>query len=274
LVGLSINTQGFSDHNLFYSKNAIFSSKTFFIKDIQTPEFHRLVESGSIWTRTPQHWYKLRISDPSIPVGLLLSGVFYSHMNISLGDRTQGCITFMTRPRASALGWVSTLDARAVSTSTSTLSNLQISVADPGCLYRTSDPNFFHPGSEFFPTGSRIRIKEYKYFNPKKWFLNSRKYDPGCSSRFRISDPEPDFLPIPDPGSRGQEKRHRIPDPQHCCKFREKYQKNKIKIQRHYEHLNKILIGSFISQDITKPWNLRTEKWRTAVTGYRFTRKK
>jgi hypothetical protein len=35
------------------------------------------------------------------------------------------------------------------------------------------------------------------------------------------------------PGSRIQgSKRHRIPDPQHCCKFSEKYQKNRIKIQR------------------------------------------
>ncbi len=40
------------------------------------------------------------------------------------------------------------------------------SVADP-------DPNFFHPGSEFFP--SRIRIKEFKYFNPKKWSMLSEK---------------------------------------------------------------------------------------------------
>jgi hypothetical protein len=40
------------------------------------------------------------------------------------------------------------------------------------------------PGSDFFP--SRIRIKEFKYFNPKKWSLGSRKYDPGCSSRIRI----------------------------------------------------------------------------------------
>ncbi len=57
------------------------------------------------------------------------------------------------------------------------------------------------PGSEFFP--SRIHIKEFKYFNPKKWFLSSRKYDPDCSSRSRLS------LPIPDPGSRGS-KRPRI----------------------------------------------------------------
>jgi hypothetical protein len=55
-------------------------------------------------------------------------------------------------------------------------------------------------GSEFFP--SRIRIKEFKYLNPKKWFLSvsSRKNDPGCSSRIRILT----FLSIPDPGSRCQ----------------------------------------------------------------------
>ncbi len=34
------------------------------------------------------------------------------------------------------------------------------SVADPGCLSRIPDPNFFHPES-------RIRIKEFQYFNPK-----------------------------------------------------------------------------------------------------------
>jgi hypothetical protein len=51
------------------------------------------------------------------------------------------------------------------------------------------------PGSEFFP--SRIRIKEFKYFNPKKLFLRSRKYDPGCSFRIRIRNtathPSPPF---------------------------------------------------------------------------------
>jgi hypothetical protein len=65
------------------------------------------------------------------------------------------------------------------------------------------DPNFFHPGS-------RIRLKELKYFNPKKWFRRTQNYDPGFSSRIRIPDPDPDFLPIsdpeikkaPDPGSR------------------------------------------------------------------------
>jgi hypothetical protein len=62
-----------------------------------------------------------------------------------------------------------------------------------------------YPGSEFFP--SRIRIKEFKYFYPKKWFLSSRKYDPGCSSRIRILVLYPSQIPDPgikkalDPGS-------------------------------------------------------------------------
>jgi hypothetical protein len=81
------------------------------------------------------------------------------------------------------------------------------------------DPNFFHPGSQilifFIPDpGSRIHLKEFKYFNPKKWFLSTQKYDPGFSSRIRIPNPDPDFLPILDPGSRIQgSKRYRIPDP-------------------------------------------------------------
>ena len=63
------------------------------------------------------------------------------------------------------------------------------------------DSTFFHreSRSEFFHPGSRIHRKELKYFNPKKWFLSSRKYDPGW-----VPDPDPYFLPIPDPGSRDQ----------------------------------------------------------------------
>jgi hypothetical protein len=65
-------------------------------------------------------------------------------------------------------------------------------ISDPKFfLFRIPDPNFFHPGS-------RNRIKEFQYFNPKSYFLSSRKYDPGCSSRIQGS------------------KKHRIPDPQHC----------------------------------------------------------
>jgi hypothetical protein len=37
------------------------------------------------------------------------------------------------------------------------------SIADPGCLFRIPEQNFFHPGS-------RIRTKEFKYFNPKNCF--------------------------------------------------------------------------------------------------------
>ncbi len=47
-------------------------------------------------------------------------------------------------------------------------SQLSDSVADPGCLSRIPDRNFFHPdpSCEFF--SSRIRIKEFNYFYPKK----------------------------------------------------------------------------------------------------------
>jgi hypothetical protein len=65
---------------------------------------------------------------------------------------------------------------------------------------------FFHPGSRIQgqkDSGSRIP-QRIKYFQPKKLFLSSRKYDPGCSSRIRIPDPSLDYLPTPDPGSRGQ----------------------------------------------------------------------
>ncbi len=59
------------------------------------------------------------------------------------------------------------------------------------------DPTFFHPESEFFP--SLICIKEFKYFNPK---MVSKLQE--IWSRFFNPDPDPDFLPISDPGSRGQ----------------------------------------------------------------------
>jgi hypothetical protein len=55
------------------------------------------------------------------------------------------------------------------------------------------------PGSELFPSRIPDPHQRIKYFSPK-WFLRSKKYDPGGSSRI----PDPDFLPIPDPGSRGQ----------------------------------------------------------------------
>jgi hypothetical protein len=67
----------------------------------------------------------------------------------------------------------------------------------------------------------------FNYFNPKKWFLSSKKYDPGCSFRIPDLDPDfltildldPDFLSIPDPGSRGQKGTgSQISDPQHYPK--------------------------------------------------------
>jgi hypothetical protein len=76
-----------------------------------------------------------------------------------------------------------------------------------------------YPGSDFFPSripdpnclhpGSRILIKEFKYFNPKKsqkWFLIMiRVVHPGSGCW---------LSPIPDPGSRGQKgTQSRIPNP-------------------------------------------------------------
>ncbi len=75
-----------------------------------------------------------------------------------------------------------------------------------------ADPNFFHPGSEFFSSRIRILSIPDPGFASKnlsiltnKLFLSSRKYNPCCSSRIRISDP--DFLPIPDSGVK------KVPDP-------------------------------------------------------------
>jgi hypothetical protein len=62
------------------------------------------------------------------------------------------------------------------------------------------DPNFFYPGTRVKKIpGSwiwiRIRIKEFKYFNPKM----VSKLSEILSVMF-IPDPDFDFLPIPDPG--------------------------------------------------------------------------
>ncbi len=64
------------------------------------------------------------------------------------------------------------------------------------------------PGSEFFSildagsASKNLSIITQKWF---LWFLRSRKYDPGCSSRIRTLT----FYPFRIQGS----KRHRIPDP-------------------------------------------------------------
>jgi hypothetical protein len=82
-----------------------------------------------------------------------------------------------------------------------------------------------YPGSEFFP--SRIRIKEFKYLNPKKFVskplgnmirntalqtqfsvsVQASVADPGCLSR--ISDPEVYPFRIPDLGSRIQKQQQK-----------------------------------------------------------------
>jgi hypothetical protein len=84
----------------------------------------------------------------------------------------------------------------------------------------------FNPdlGSEFLHPGSRVKkIPEFNYLYFKKLFLSSRKNDLGCSSRIPVLDffpsriPNVDFflsrIPDSDPGSRGQKKLEKAPDP-------------------------------------------------------------
>jgi hypothetical protein len=80
-------------------------------------------------------------------------------------------------------------------------------------FFSIPDPNFFYI---LYP-GSRICIKEFKYLNTKK--MVSKLWDLGCSSRIGILDPNPDFLPIPDPGIKKTPDHGSgilDPDPQHC----------------------------------------------------------
>ncbi len=70
-------------------------------------------------------------------------------------------------------------------------------IPDPGSEFfpsRILDPNFFHPGPW-------IRIKDLSTVRilTEKFFLASQNM-----IRVFIPDPYPDFLPIQDPGSRGQ----------------------------------------------------------------------
>jgi hypothetical protein len=86
------------------------------------------------------------------------------------------------------------------------------SIPDPGSDFfpsRIPDPNCLH-------TGSRIRIKEFKYFNPKNGFQ-------ALENMIRVVHPGSRIQMLTfygnHPGSRIQwSKRHRIPDPdhQHC----------------------------------------------------------
>ncbi len=77
-------------------------------------------------------------------------------------------------------------------------------MADPGCLSRIPLFSIPDPGSELCISipdpGSSKNLSILTPKKAKKWFLSSKKYDPGCS--FRIPDPDADFFPsrIPDPG--------------------------------------------------------------------------
>ena len=80
------------------------------------------------------------------------------------------------------------------------------------------DPTFFHPGSRIRtvsildPGSASKNLSILTPKKTKKWFLSSKKYDPGCSSW--IPDPRSGcwLSLIPDPGSRGQKgTRSRIP---------------------------------------------------------------
>jgi hypothetical protein len=92
------------------------------------------------------------------------------------------------------------------------------SVADPGCLSRIRifsipNPNFSIPDLNFFHPGSASASKNLSILT-QKWFLSSQKYDPCCSSRIRIPDPDPDYLPITDPGVK------KAPDPRSRIRIR------------------------------------------------------
>ncbi len=74
-------------------------------------------------------------------------------------------------------------------------------VADPGCLSRI----------RYFP--SRIRIKEFKHFNPKNCFY-------ALGNMIRVAHPGSGYWFFTHPESLIQgSKRHRIPDPEQCSKL-------------------------------------------------------
>jgi hypothetical protein len=90
-------------------------------------------------------------------------------------------------------------------------SGIRIRDVNPGSRIRLfsipiPDLNCLHPGSRIRtvsipdPGSSSKNLSILTQKKAKKWFLSSKKYDPGCSSR--IPDPDADFLPsqIPDPG--------------------------------------------------------------------------
>jgi hypothetical protein len=56
---------------------------------------------------------------------------------------------------------------------------LDVYPRSPIRVFSIPDLNCFHPRS-------RICIKEFKYFNPTKWFLSSRKHDPDPQHWFQM----------------------------------------------------------------------------------------
>jgi len=109
------------------------------------------------------------------------------------------------------------------------------------------DPTLFHPGSRIRTVSIpdlRSSIKNLCILTPqkvKKWFLSSKKYDPGFSSR--IPDPGDDFLPSRIQGS----KRYPIPnpDPQHCILYLKNNENEPSQSHRH-KKLSKIYFLSGI----------------------------
>jgi hypothetical protein len=100
-------------------------------------------------------------------------------------------------------------------------------IPDPGS--ELSPSRIPHPGS------SSNNLSNLTPKKAKKWFLSSKKYDPGYSSR--IPDPDADFLPsrIPDPGVKN------APNPGSRIRIRNtalygKYKYQKIK--KHAEQIN------------------------------------
>jgi hypothetical protein len=78
---------------------------------------------------------------------------------------------------------------------------------NPGPVLRIPDQNFLHPGSDFFPSRIPDPHQIIKVFLPKKLFLSSRKYDPGCYPGSGSCFIYPYRIPVPrvkktqDPGS-------------------------------------------------------------------------
>ncbi len=122
------------------------------------------------------------------------------------------------------------------------------SVADPECLsqirlFSIPDPNWLHPGS----SSKNLSILTLKKF--KKWFLSSKKYDPGCSSRIRM-------LTFSHPGSRGQ-----------------KGTQSRIRIRNtgFLIYLKDLLIHKYWSGRIKKLFTLRNPPWPGHCWCYLFT---